>query len=130
MRRLILFSAVLLFASVSAFAQYDSNASAPSKNEAKTISGCLTSSNGQFMLTESSGNTVWLRGKNTADLQSSVGHQVSVTGSERDVQASSATGERTSQNNAMGKNAAPNEGSFLVQSLQDTGSACPSGSQH
>jgi hypothetical protein len=124
MRKLLLLSLVLLFVSVCAFAQYDSNANATSKNETKTLQGCLTSTNGQFLLTDSSGNTIWLRGKNAADLQSSVGHQVQVTGSQLQVQAHSATGNSSSQTNAMSKNADPNQSSFQVQSIQDTGSAC------
>ncbi|HEX8926275.1 MAG TPA: hypothetical protein VF786_10810 [Terriglobales bacterium] len=131
MRKLALLSFVLLFVSVCAFAQYDSNANSTSKNETKTIQGCLSSSNGEYMLTDSSGNSVWLRGKQTADLQKSVGHQIQVTGSEREVSAHSATGNRTSQNDAMSKNTDPNHSNFLVESVQDTGSTCSSGtSQH
>ena len=126
MRKLIFLSCVLMFVSVSAFAQYDSSASAASQNEPKTLQGCLSSANGQFALTDNSGKTIWLRGKETASLQSSVGHQIKVTGTERDVTAQSATGNRTSQNDAMSKASDANQGSFLVQSVQDTGTPCSS----
>ncbi|HVP63946.1 MAG TPA: hypothetical protein VMT82_03560 [candidate division Zixibacteria bacterium] len=126
MRKLLLLCSVLLLISVCAFAQYDSNANSTSKVETKTIQGCLSSSNGQYSLTDSSGNTIWLRGKNTAQLQSSVGHQVQVTGSERQVNAHSATDNRNSQTDAMSKESDPNHNSFLVESVQDTGSACSS----
>jgi hypothetical protein len=128
MRKLLLLSFVLLFVSVCAFAQYDSSASSTSKNESKTMQGCLTSSNGQFLLTDSSGSTVWLRGKDSAQLQNSVGHQVQVTGTQNEVQAHSATGDRSSQTDAMTKKADPNQSSFQVQSIQDTGTACSSSS--
>ncbi|HUO60684.1 MAG TPA: hypothetical protein VMU24_08445 [Candidatus Acidoferrales bacterium] len=79
------------------------------------------------MLTDNSGNSIWLRGKQTANLQSSVGHQVQVTGSLRDVRAHSATGSSSSQNDAMSSQSETDQNSFLVQSVQDTGSPCSAG---
>ena len=125
MKRLMVLSLVACV-SVCAFPQTDSGASAPSKNVTKTLQGCLSSSNGEYTLTDSSGNAIWLRGKDTASLQNSVGHQIQVTGIEREVTERSSTGVRTSQNDAIASRSDPDQNSFLVQSVQDTGSPCSS----
>jgi len=120
MKKLILLSSFLLVVSMCAFAQTDSDASSASKTSMTPVQGCLSSSQGKYVLTDASGNNYMLTGE-TASLDSSVGHQVEVMGTEMHVDAHSRTG--TEQNPAM-SNDTPSMHMFKVKSVKDIATAC------
>jgi hypothetical protein len=123
MKRLILLSSFLLVVSMCAFAQTDSDASSSSTTNMKPIQGCLSSSQGKYILTDSSGNAYMLAGE-TAGLDSSVGHQVNLMGTEMHVESHSKTG--TADNPSMSNDTASMH-MFKVHSFKDSGSTCPAG---
>ncbi|HVP63947.1 MAG TPA: hypothetical protein VMT82_03565 [candidate division Zixibacteria bacterium] len=131
MKKLILLSSFLLVVCMCAFAQTDSDASSASTTNMKPIQGCLSSSSqGKYILTDSSGNDYMLSGQ-TAGLDNSVGHQVNLMGTEMHVEAHSATGTDASQDKSMSENTASMH-HFKVHSFKDTGSTCSASgsSQH
>jgi hypothetical protein len=123
MKKLILLSFFLMIVSMCAVAQTDSDASSSSTGNMKPVQGCLSSSQGKYVLTDSSGNAYMLSGQ-TAGLDSSVGHQVQVMGNEMHVESHSKTG--TADNPAMSNETASMH-MFKVQSFKDSGSSCSSG---
>jgi hypothetical protein len=96
MRRLCLLTASILLLSAWVVAQETSNpgsAESPqsSSNASQTtIEGCLSSSSGNYTLTDNSGKTYQLGGE-TSKLSSHVGHQVQIKGSEMGATASATT---------------------------------------
>jgi hypothetical protein len=125
MKKLILLSSILLFACAFSFAQTDSDASSASTSNMTPVQGCLSSMQGNYVLTDSSGNNFVLLGK-TDDLHSSVGHEVQVMGTEMHVEAQSKTG--TADNPSM-SHPRQNESmrSFNVRSFKDVASTCSTG---
>jgi hypothetical protein len=124
MKRLILLSSFLLVVSMFAYAQTDSDASSSSTTNMKPVQGCLSSSQGKYILTDSSGNNYMLSGQ-TAGLDSSVGHQVNLMGTEMHVESHSATGTDASQDKSMSNDTASMH-HFKVHSFKDSGSSCSS----
>jgi hypothetical protein len=120
MKKLILLSSFLLVMAMCAFAQTDSDASSASKTTMIPVQGCLSSVQGKYVLTDASGNNYMLAGQ-TADLSSSVGHQVQVMGTEMHVESHSKTG--TEQNPAMSSDTASMH-MFNVKSVKDIASTC------
>lgn len=125
MKMLILLGSFLLFACVFSFAQTDSDASSASTSSMTPVRGCLSSVQGNYILTDSSGNDFVLLGQ-TANLHSSVGHEVQVMGTEMHVEAQSKTG--TAENPSMSHpRQTESMRSFNVRSVKDIASTCPSG---
>ena len=96
MKRLILVTSLLLLTSGWMLAQYESSGAGSSySNDSQattsdsnsqgsgmattTVAGCLSENNGQFTLTDQSGQTFGLTGK-TSQLKAHVGHTIRVTG--------------------------------------------------
>lgn len=63
----------------------------------KTVTGCLSQANGQYMLTSQKGMTYQLTG-DSAELANHVGHEVKVTGTESAAGASANASGQTSAN--------------------------------
>jgi hypothetical protein len=91
--RYVFFLAVLLLGATWAMAQTDQNQATPSDQAATqgdmsptssggnvTVQGCLSGSDGNYMLTDKNGTTYQLTG-DTAKLNDHIGHEVKVTGS-------------------------------------------------
>jgi hypothetical protein len=84
MRHLLLLSVLLLGATWAAAQNYPSQTS-PSQTSPTgagaetTVQGCLSGSDGNYMLTDKRGNTFQLTG-DTAKLSEHVGHEIKVTG--------------------------------------------------
>jgi hypothetical protein len=91
--RNVLFLAVLLLGTTWAMAQSDQNKTTPndqpvtkgdmsptSSGGNMTLEGCLSGSDGNYMLTDKNGTTYQLAG-DTAKLSDHVGHEIKVTGS-------------------------------------------------
>jgi Protein of unknown function (DUF5818) len=101
MRNLLLFSVLLLGTSwmaaqttttgqaasgqSSGYGQTQSNQGAAGNQ--KTVTGCLSQANGQYMLTTKKGNTYQLNG-DSSELANHVGHEIKVTGTESSAGAS------------------------------------------
>lgn len=103
MSRTILFSLVLLLCPAWMIAQQDSTQSSSSGQTASasasassptTIEGCLNGSDGNYTLTDKSGNTYQLAG-DTGQLEKHVGHTIQVTGT------TAMTSASTNQQGAM-----------------------------
>jgi hypothetical protein len=86
---------MLLLSALWATAQYDPQPSASDQNSMgkTTIQGCLSQSNGNYTLTDSSGTAYQVTGE-TAKLQNHVGHTIQVTGT---------TGSSSDSGSAMSK---------------------------
>jgi hypothetical protein len=94
MKRTLFTSFFLLLTAVWAFGQYGSSSQTPSSGSAqgqsstatsdtgahKTVKGCLSGSDGNYTLTDKSGNTYQLKG-DTSQLSNHVGHEIQVKGS-------------------------------------------------
>ncbi len=87
MRHLMLFSALLLGMSWAA-AQASPSQGTSGNTGQETVKGCLSSSGGNYMLTEKNGKTFQLTG-DTSKLSEHVGHEIKVTGTEGSAPASS-----------------------------------------
>ncbi|MFZ0300943.1 MAG: hypothetical protein WAM13_21520 [Candidatus Sulfotelmatobacter sp.] len=87
MRHLLLFSALLLAMSWAA-AQTPASQGTSGNTGQETVKGCLSSSGGNYMLTEKNGKTFQLTG-DTSKLSEHVGHEIKVTGTEGSAPASS-----------------------------------------
>lgn len=95
--RHVLFLAVLLLGTTWALAQNDQNQTSPSDQTPAaqgdmtptnssgnmTVQGCLSGSEGNYMLTDKNGTTYQLSG-DTAKLSDHVGHEIKVTGGKSD----------------------------------------------
>jgi Protein of unknown function (DUF5818) len=129
MRNLLLFSVLLLGASWMAAqtstASGQGTGAAQSSNgqtthqtatgNQKTVTGCLSESNGKYMLTERNGTSYELMGE-SSKLAEHVGHEIRVTGTEA---AASGTASST-----MGQNASP---TLEVSSFRHISKTCKSG---
>lgn len=96
MRQLLVLSLLLL--GVTWAVAQDSPATSPKSSAsagAQTVQGCLSGSDGKFMLTDKNGQTYDLTG-DTSKLAEHVGHEVKITGA-----ASSGAGSATSSQGGM-----------------------------
>jgi Protein of unknown function (DUF5818) len=86
MKRNILLTSILLLSAIFAVAQYDNDHHDRDRDRDRdrdqskvTVEGCLSGGDGNFLLTDNSGNSYQLTG-DTARLNNHVGHTVRVTG--------------------------------------------------
>jgi hypothetical protein len=127
MRNLLLFSVLLLGASWMAAqtttgtgqstagqSGYGQTTHQTATGSQKTVTGCLSESNGKYMLTEHNGTSYELMGE-SSKLAEHVGHEIRVTGSEA---AGSGTASST-----MGQNASP---TLEVSSFRHISKTCKS----
>ena len=97
MRHLLLLSVLLLGVSWAAAQHYPSQTS-PSQTTPTgagaeiTVQGCLSGSDGNYMLTDKRGNTFQLTG-DTAKLSEHVGHEIRVTGTASSASAAPSSGK-------------------------------------
>ena len=96
MRYLLLFSVLLLGISWAA-AQTSPSQSTGGSTGQETVKGCLSSSGGNYMLTEKNGKTFQLTG-DTSKLSEHVGHEMKITGTESSPSASSDSGAMSQAN--------------------------------
>lgn len=100
------------------------NSAASGQNSAasgqKTVTGCLSGSNGSFTLTDKHGMTYQLTG-DTAKLSDHVGHEVKITGSTSS-SASGATGGAASSTSGAGA-----EKTLEVTSVKHVSKTCQAG---
>src|SRR5271154_914860 len=90
MRHLLLFSVLLLGVSWAAAQTSPSQGSGGGTGQ-ETVKGCLSSSGGNYMLTEKNGKAFQLTGE-TSKLSDHVGHEIKVTGTAGSAPASSDSG--------------------------------------
>lgn len=81
MKKLLLLSVLMLGASWMAAQNYPSSGQKDSSQMSgkTTVEGCLSGSDGKYMLTDKQGNSIQLTG-DTSKLAEHVGHEVKVTG--------------------------------------------------
>lgn len=79
------------------YGQGSTQAGAQTGNEQKTVTGCLSQANGQYMLTTHKGMTYQLAG-DSSELANHVGHEIKVTGTESGAGASANASGQTSAN--------------------------------
>lgn len=129
MRHLLLLS-VLLFGASWAMAQNDPSQTAPTQSSPSqemsagsgtdtSVQGCLSGSDGNFMLTDKNGSTYQLTG-DTAKMSEHVGHEVKVMGS---TSTASSSGAGTPPGSA-GTTA---KQSLQVSSIEHISKTCESG---
>lgn len=83
-----------------------------------TVQGCLSNSNGNYTLTDKSGNSFQLTG-DTAKLTEHVGHQVKITGTMNAASASSGSGS-----DATGQAGASSQQVIEVSSVKHVAKTC------
>jgi hypothetical protein len=129
--RHVLFLAVLLFGTTWALAQADQNQTSPSDQTPTaqgdmtptnsggntTVQGCLSGSDGNYMLTDKNGMTYQLTG-DTAKLTDHVGHEIKVTGSKSDSAMAPSGG---------GTDTAASKQTLQVSSFKHVAKTCSSG---
>jgi Protein of unknown function (DUF5818) len=79
------------------YGQGSAQAGAQTGNAQKTVTGCLSQANGQYMLTTNKGMTYQLAG-DSSELANHVGHEIKVTGTESGAGASANAGGQMSAN--------------------------------
>ena len=100
---------------------------------ANTIQGCLSGSDGNYMLMDKSGNSYQLTG-DTAKLSQHIGHEVAVTGTPGS--ASGSSGAAGSSSGAMGSGSSGSMGhsganqTIEVTSVKHIAKTCQSGGAH
>jgi hypothetical protein len=136
--RHVLFLAVLLFGATWAMAQSDQNQTSPTDQTPTaqapttqgdmsptnsggnvTVEGCLSGSDGNYMLTDKNGTTYQLTG-DTAKLSDHVGHEIKVTGS-ASASAMAPSGSGTDTSDAASKK------TLQVSSFKHVAKTCSSG---
>ncbi len=133
MRKLMLLTSIVLLSAAWVVAQqtYGSQSSGHSSQSSSGMSkagnhteveGCLSGSQGNYTLTDKSGNKYELTG-NTSKLSEHVGHEIQVTGSETSPSASSSTAGG-SQSSATARGAS--ERTIDVTSFKHISSTCSS----
>ena len=127
MRYLLLVSVLLLGATWAAAQNYPSQTS-PSQTTStgtggeKTVQGCLSGSDGNYMLTEKNGKSFRLTG-DTAKLSEHVGHEVKITGT-----VSSASAAPSAKSGGMGGEESGSAAQALeVSSVKHVSKTCQSG---
>jgi hypothetical protein len=132
MRSVLLFSVLLLGASwmaaqtttgtghstVAGQSGYGQTTHQTATGNQKTVTGCLSESNGKYMLTEHNGTSYELMGE-SSKLSEHVGHEIRVTGTET---AASGTASST-----MGQNSTP---TLEVSSFRHISKTCKSGNMN
>ncbi len=127
MRMSLILSSLLLCAMWVAAQTYPNQSSNQSSSQASnaagqtTVQGCLSGSNGNYSLTDSSGNTYQLAG-DTSTLSEHVGHTVKITGTTASSSASS-KGTSKTPSSSSGANAQP---TLNVSSVKHISSSCSS----
>jgi hypothetical protein len=116
MKYFLLFSVLMLGASWAAAQSYPNQGSTGSAAGQQSVTGCLSSSGGAYMLTAKSGKTYDLTG-DTAKLSDHVGHEMKITGT---ISPASAT-----SSGAMGKNGG--EETIDVASFKHISKTCQGG---
>ena len=125
MRCLLMMTALLLTAGL-VIAQTDANQSSQASSTSQTnaanetkIQGCLSGSNGNYTLTDTSGTAYQLAG-DTAKLSEHVGHEVELTGTQSSASSSSSS-------TSSGQTGTPNQPTFRVSSIRHISKTCSSG---
>jgi hypothetical protein len=119
MRRGLLVLSVLLLASLWAAAQSSEQGSRTSAGGQTTVEGCLSGSNGNYMLTDQNGTMYQLTG-DTAKLSEHVGHEIKVSGTSSSASDSS-TGTATGASGSA-------QQTIQVTSVKHIAKTCKSGS--
>jgi hypothetical protein len=126
-RSRLLFCVILVGLTSAWMLAQDSDANTKSKDEVRTISGCLTKSgNGnEFLLTASDGSTWEIRGNSSVDLASNVGQKVEAKGVVAHDKAHNMKEDAKQMGNDAGvKNNTAEHGHFKVTDLRKTGDSC------
>ncbi len=121
MRHGLLVFSVLLLASLWAVAQNSAQTSEKSAGGHTTVEGCLSSSGGNYMLTDQNGTMYQLTG-DSAKLSEHVGHEIKVSGTE-----STAGNSAGSARTATGASGSA-EQTIQVTSVKHISKTCKSGS--
>jgi len=117
--RYVLLASVLLLGACWAGAQ--NSASKPSPSSAgthTTVEGCLSSSNGNFTLTDKNGSAYQLTG-DTTKLSDHVGHEIKVTGVE-------SSGSSASSGGTMGQTNTGSQPTIEISSFRHISKTCQS----
>jgi hypothetical protein len=118
MKKIILLSCILLLSAVCTVAQNQSESGTSATGTNKmTVEGCLSESNGNYMLATKSGTTYQLTG-DTASLQAHVGHTIQVTGT-------STSGESPMAGNHSMSKSADMQPTLSVASFKHVSGSCP-----
>jgi hypothetical protein len=133
MKRTLFTSLFLLLVATWAMAQYgSSSAQTPSSGStsaafdsasSKTVKGCLSGSDGNYMLTDKSGTAYQLKG-DTSQLSNHVGHEIQVKGTVSAGAAAAPTGTtgNPSASTAAGASTTPGAGSSQAQQTLEVSS--------
>jgi hypothetical protein len=97
--------------------------SSSSSGSSQTVQGCLSGSDGNFMLTDQSGATYRLTG-DTSKLSEHVGHEVKITGS---TSAGSAASGSSPSSSAGSTSGASGSQELQVSSVKHVAKSCTSG---
>jgi len=89
MKKISLATLTLLLCAVWAMAQSYPSQTSHSAGAAKTVQGCLSQSNGNYVLTDKSG-TAYQLGGDTSQLSAHVGHEIQIKGTMAEAGAASA----------------------------------------
>jgi uncharacterized protein involved in outer membrane biogenesis len=120
MRHGLLAISVLLLATLWAVAQYSGH-SKTSAGGQTTVEGCLSNSNGNYMLTDQNGTMYQLTG-DTAKLSEHVGHEIKVSGTSS---SADSTGSSAGAANSASGSA---QQTVQVASVKHISKTCKSGS--
>lgn len=136
MKKILMLSSILLLAAVCAMAQYggqdtsnQTNASQSSaiQNNADpnetTVQGCLSGSDGSYMLTDKSGTMYQIKG-NTSKLQAHLGHTIIVTGTSK-----SASGADAATQSGSMSNPSDSHPTLMMSSFKHVSPTCSSAAQ-
>jgi len=127
MKMSLILSSLLLCVMWAAAQTYPNQSSNQTSSQASstagqtTVQGCLSGSNGNYSLADSSGNTYQLAG-DTSKLSEHVGHTVEITGTAASSSASS-KGTSKAPSSSSGANAQP---TLNVSSVKHISSSCSS----
>lgn len=121
MRHGLLVISVLLLASLWAAAQNSGQTSEKSAGGQTTVEGCLSGSNGNYMLTDQNGTMYQLTG-DSAKLSEHVGHEIKVSGT-----SSSAENSASGAGTATGASGSAQQ-TIQVTSVKHISKTCKSGS--
>jgi len=120
MRHGLLIFSVLLLASLLAVAQNSGHMAKTSAGGQTTVEGCLSSSNGNYTLTDQKGTMYQLTG-DTAKLSEHVGHEIKVSGT------STSAGKSASSMGTTNNTSESAEETIQVTSVKHISKTCKSG---
>jgi hypothetical protein len=135
MQNLLLLSVLLLSAAWAAAQDYPSQKGRDQTNSGQTTStstqtttvqGCLSSSNGNYILTGNKGNTYQLRG-DTSKLSAHVGHEVQIKGTPTSASSSAGGTAGAPAGSTMGQPGGSSQ-KLDVSSVKHVSKGCPSSS--